>query len=67
MNYNHHNCFCHWCGTWVYAGDGIYHNFNGGFTLCVKCNTERNHKMANIRRRKERESEQKKHQPSLFD
>jgi RNase P subunit RPR2 len=45
MKVNFNNTFCHWCDTFVYKGNGVYHHFNGGMTLCKSCNSLRDEKM----------------------
>ena len=39
--YNYSNTNCRWCKKHVWKGDGVYHSFDGGFTLCVACDVIR--------------------------
>jgi hypothetical protein len=47
-NNNFNTTFCKGkdCEQLVYKGDGVYHNFDGGFTLCLKCNENRDKSLA---------------------
>ena len=45
-NYNFSNKSCKECKKFIYKGDGVYHNFYGGFTLCLTCNAERDKSLA---------------------
>ena len=47
-NYNFSTVFCKGknCKQLVHKGDGVYHNFDGGFTLCLTCNAERDKSLA---------------------
>lgn len=39
--YNYSNTICRWCEKHVWKGDGVYHSFDGGFTLCIACDVIR--------------------------
>jgi len=67
MPYNYNNTFCEWCREWVWAGTGVYHNFNGGTVLCKECNELRNHKLNSKAKKAKKVREFNKVQPSLFD
>lgn len=67
MLYNYHNTFCRWCGEWVPKGTGIYHNFQGGITLCKECNELRDHKLNSKAKKAKKVRQFNKVQPSLFD
>lgn len=67
MSYNYKNTFCAWCPKWVLKGEGVFHNFRGGFTLCKECNEERNHKLNSKKKKAKKVREFNKVQPSLFD
>lgn len=63
MAYNYQNTSCAWCSKWVYKGEGVFHNFRGGFTLCKECNAVR---MQNMEQAKKKRKFQK-NQLNLFD
>ena len=51
----------------VWAGTGVYHNFNGGTTLCETCNELRNHKLNSKTKKAKKVRKFNEVQPSLFD
>jgi hypothetical protein len=46
MNVNYNTTFCKGCSQLVYKGNGVFHNFNNGFTLCLTCNEDRDKSLA---------------------
>lgn len=72
-NYNFNTTFCKSCGELVYKGDGVFHNFNGGFTLCLICDADRDKSLARKKAIKQniKKAETKKAHlaslPTLFD
>ena len=50
--YNHNNTLCAWCSQWVFKGEGVFHNFRGGFTLCKECNASRNKNMEQAKKKR---------------
>lgn len=72
-NYNYESRSCKHCGSYVYKGDGIYHNFDGGFVLCLSCDEKRDKALARSKAIKAniKKAEIKKayieSQPTLFD
>jgi hypothetical protein len=47
----------------VYKGEGVFHNFRGGFVLCKECNASREKNLEKAKKKRKF----KKNQLNLFD
>ena len=62
-NTNFKGASCARCAKFVYAGNGVWHNFGGGTTLCLACDAQRDQQMKD---RKAKRDYIKAHQLRLF-